>query len=64
MSILILNSIRGKNIPYPAWLKNTNEKLFLLCSDQQIVNNENYHYTQSFEQYEKNTSIFDARFLI
>ena len=57
MSILILNSIRGKNIPYPAWLKNTNEKLFLLCSDQQIVNNENYHYTQSFEQYEKNLEI-------
>jgi biotin carboxylase len=60
MPILILNSIRGKNIPYPAWLKNTNEKLFLLCSDQQTIDNENYHYTQSFEQYEKNSAVTDA----
>ena len=60
MSILILNSIRGKNIPYPAWLKNTNEKLFLLCSDQQTIDNENYHYAQSFEQYEKNSAVADA----
>lgn len=60
MSILILNSIRGKNIPYPAWLKNTNEKLFLLCSDQQAIDNENYHYTQSFEQYEKNSAVIDT----
>lgn len=60
MSILILNSIRGKNIPYPAWLKNTNEKLFLLCSDQQIIDDEDYHYTQSFEQYEKNSAVIDT----
>lgn len=60
MSILILNSIRGKNIPYPAWLKNTNEELFLLCSDQQSIDSESYHYVQTFNQYEKNSAVTDV----
>lgn len=60
MSVLILNSVRGKNIPYHAWLNNTNKKLFLLCSDQQAIDSKNYHYTQSFEQYENNSAVVDA----
>lgn len=57
MSILIMNSFRGKNIPYHEWLNNTSETVFLLCSDQQKTNQLPYRFSQSFADYEKNTAV-------
>lgn len=58
MSILILNSFRGKNIPYPAWIGNPDEKLFILSSEHQN-NFDGYYYGKSFIEYEKNTDVIE-----
>lgn len=62
MSILILNSFRGKNIPYEAWLAESNKNLYLLCSDEQDLHQTSNHYqfVQSFPNYEENEDVVDV----
>lgn len=52
MSILVLNSSRGKNIPYDAWLSDSSQKIYFLCSDEQNITHHPYEVAESFSNYE------------
>lgn len=59
MAILILNSFRGKDIPYHDWLSCLNEDLYLLCSDVENIEEkqDRYTYIKSFAEYESNEDV-------
>jgi hypothetical protein len=54
MGILLLNSARNADIPYDAWLKETGEELYLLCSTKQAETSTAYSFVKKFDNYESN----------